>query len=426
MPTLNRRQFIASATAAAVAARAASAAEEPERKTRLGLIGCGGYGNTDADAALKSGKAEIVALCDVDSAHLSKTADRLANAQGRRPRTYKLYEDMLNAGELDAVIIATPPHWHALPLIAAVERGLDVYCEKPLAYDVREGRAMVDAARKSGRIVQVGFQRRKAGAIVAVAEHIRAGNAGRIVMAEAQIHYTAGTRSTTPTDPPPTLDWDLWCGPAPKIPYCEQVGHVNWRLEKTTGHGHLVDWGIHLVDAFRFIMRQPAPRAVQAAGGLLVMKDRITTPDTLNVSFEFEDCPLYWRHRIWGAAEYTPALNNGLFLYGENETIFVTDDTWEIIPRGRGREREVRRARTDAGGLHMADFLDAVRTRRQPACTIEDGYRSTTAVQLAMIAYETGAPVAWDATREQITNNAEGAKLLKREYRAPWQHPWRG
>ncbi len=166
------------------------------------------------------------------------------------------------------MVIATPPHWHALPFIEACRRGLDIYCEKPLAYDVREGRAMVDAAKASGRVVQVGFQRRHSAAIRQARQYIAEGNAGRIVTVAAQIHYPAQLADPTPQDPPATLDWDLWCGPAPKLPYSPQVGHFNWRAEEAYGNGHLVDWGIHWIDAIRVVLGLGMPRSVQSAGGL--------------------------------------------------------------------------------------------------------------------------------------------------------------
>ncbi len=433
MAKLNRREFLGTAVAGAVAAPGvmAAAAESPaEKKLRLGLIGCGWYGMVDVQAALKAGGVEIVAICDVDGDHLKASADKVEQLQTKRPATHKLYEEMLKAGGMDAVIIASPPHWHALQFIAAVEKGLDVYCEKPLAYDIREGRAMVDAARKSGRTVQIGFQRRQAGAIQQVRKYIQDGNAGRIVQVDAQIHYQAGLKDVAPQDPPPALDWDLWCGPGPKIPYSPQVGHFNWRLEKTSGHGHLVDWGIHLIDATRWILDEKMPKTVQAAGGIYYHKEKITTPDILTVHFDFERCPVTWRHRISGAEEYAPEVSNGIFFYGEKETVFVTDDKWTVIPRGKGKDRKTNQAGTDAGTLHMADFLRVVRQNRSavaPAgltsCPIEEGYASTATVKLAMIAYETGSKITWDAAGEQIVGNAEAAKLLKREYRAPWKHP---
>ncbi len=429
MNTISRRHFLQRTATGAMALSQVPAvlgAVAPERKLKLGLIGCGWYGMVDLKAAFKVGGVEAIALCDVDSEHLEKSAAEVEKLQGKRPRTCKLHQELLDTPELEAVIIATPPHWHALQLIAALERKLDVYCEKPLSYDVREARAMVDAVQRSGRIVQIGFQRRQSPAFRAVRQHVQAGEAGRIVCAEANIHYSAGTKDPAPQPPPASLDWDLWCGPGPKIPYSPQVGHMNWRLEKTSGQGHLVDWGIHLVDAARVILGEGMPKAVSAAGGLYGLKGRITTPDVLTAHFDFAACPLTWRHRIWGAEEYAPQISNGIFFYGEKETIFVTDDRWEVIPRGQGKDRQVHEAKGEDGLAHMAEFLKAVQARQQPGCVIQDAYASTAAVKLAMIAYDTGSRITWDAPSERIPDNPAAAKLLKREYRQPWVHPYAG
>jgi predicted dehydrogenase len=427
MNSITRRRFLHGAATGAVALSQFPAFVEgaaPEGKLKLGLIGCGWYGMVDLKAALKAGGVEAVALCDVDSEHLEASAGEVEQLQGRRPRTFKLYEELLQMPGLEAVIIATPPQWHALQLIAAVERGLDVYCEKPLSYDLREARAMVDAVNKSGRIVQIGFQRRQSAAFQAVRRHVQDGHAGRIVCVDANIHYSAGTKDPTPQPPPASLDWDLWCGPGPKIPYSPQVSHMNWRLEKTSGHGHLVDWGIHLIDGSRVILGETAPVSVSAAGGLYELRGKITTPDVLCAHFEFSTCPLTWRHRIWGAEEYSPDVANGIFFYGEKQTLFVTDERWEVIPRGRGKERQVHEAKSDAGGLHMAQFLAAVRSRQAPGCRIEDAFASTSAVKLAMIAYDTGSKITWDAGKEEIVGNPAAAALLQRAYRPPWKHPY--
>jgi predicted dehydrogenase len=429
MNSMTRRHFLQTTAAAGLVATQLPSAlrgAEPDRALKVGLIGCGWYGMVDLKAAHKLGGIETVALCDVDSEHLKQSADEVEKIQGKRPATFKRYEELLKVPALDVVIIATPPHWHALQFIAAVQRGVDVYCEKPLSYDVREGRAMIEAANKSGKIVQLGFQRRQAPAFKAVRDYIRSGELGAIICAEANIHYNAGTKDPTPQDPPSCLDWDLWCGPGPKIPYSPQVGHMNWRLEKTSGQGHLVDWGIHLIDAARVILGEGAPKTVSASGGLYYLKNKITTPDVLTAHFEFASCPLTWRHRIWGAEEFSPQVANGIFFFGEKGTIFVTDDRWELVPRGKAAERQVHQGGADAGRLHMAEFLKAVRTREQPSCRIDDAHLSTTTVKLAMIAYDTGTKLSWDSQREQIVGNSAAEKLLKRDYRKPWTHPFAG
>ncbi len=422
----NRREFLGSVAAGAMGFAAARRAAGAEKKLRFGVIGVGWYGMVDARAALKAGGCEIAAICDVDREHLAKSADDLEKLQGARPKQFKLHDDLLALDGLDAVILATPPHWHALQFLAALKRGVDIYCEKPIAYDVREGRAMVEAAKKSDRVVQIGFQRRESKAFRAVKEYIESGRAGRIVQVDAQIHYNASPKDATPQPPPPSLDWDLWCGPGPKIPYSPQVGHLNWRLERTSGHGHLVDWGIHWIDACRFVLGLGMPKQITAAGGLVELKGKITTPDTLAAHFEFDPLPIVWRHRIWGAEEFDPAVSNGIFFYGEKATIFANDSKWVVIPRGKGKDRQEFKAEGDQGLDHMADFLAAVRSRKRPSCPIDDAYRSTATVQLGMIAYETASTVRWDAAAEQIPGNPPASSLLKREYRKPWVHPYRG
>lgn len=436
---LNRRQFLGAAALGATAlsalrTSAAEAAVTPAatpavpattapRTVKLGLIGCGWWGMVNVKGAFKAGGAQVIALCDIDSDNLAATAAEIEKLQGSRPLTFKLYADLLAVPGLEAVIIATPPQWHALPFIAAVNRGLDVFCEKPLGYDIREGRAMVDAAAKSRSIVQIGFVRRQSPAFQAVRQLIADGKLGRIINVDAQINFTAGTASPEPVAPPASLDWDMWCGPGELIPYSKQVGHRNWRLEKTSGQGHLYDWGIHLIDATRFILGETAPRAITATGGLYHLKGKITTPDTLTAQFEFARCPVTWRHRLWGSTELTPEFNNGIFFYGEKGTVFATDNKWIVLPAGKGAERQVNETKADLVPLHVAEFLDAVRHRKPTSATITEAHLSTSTVKLAMIAYETGARLEWDAKTEQITNSPAAAKLLKRAYRAPYQHP---
>ena len=421
-----RRNFLGTAAAGTIGISSVSAFAQGDKKIRIGVIGVGWYGMVDAKAALKAGGAEIVAICDVDSEHLKKNAEELAKLQGSRPREYKLHREMLDAGGLDAVIIGTPPQWHALQLMDCLNKGFDVYCEKPLAYDIREGRAMVDAVKATDRIVQVGFQRRQSQTFKQVKEAIDAGKIGDVILVDVQIHYNAGTQDPTPVEPPASLDWDLWCGPAPKIPYSAQVGHKSWRLEKTTGHGHLVDWGIHNIDATRLVLGLGMPSRVTADGGIYKYKNIITTPDTLTVHFEFDRCPVIWRHRIWGATEYANETSNGIFFYCTKGSLFASDREWVLIPAGKDAQRETFKVNSDMGTDHVKEFLECVRSRRQPSCTMESGHQTTTTVQLGMIAYESASVVQWDAKKEQIVGNPAATALLKREYRKPWAHPYKG
>jgi len=421
---MQRRVFLGTLAAGTAAlGRPGVAAPDP---LRVGLIGCGWYGGVILDAAHKAGDVEVVALCDVDSEHLAKMAEKVAGRQASPPRTYADWKALLDHDRLQAVVIATPPHWHALPFIEACRRGLDIYCEKPLSYDVREGQAMVEAARASGRVIQIGFQRRHSEAVRQAGRYIADGGPGRIVTVAAQINYPADLADPTPQAPPATLDWEAWCGPAPKLPYSPQVGHFHWRLERAYGNGHLVDWGIHWIDSVRTVLGLGMPRSVRAAGGLYALGGRITTPDVLTAHFEFDGCPLAWSHRIFGAAEYTPSTSIGMFFYGEKETVFLDDNHYEVIPTGKDAPRRIVEGRNDAQTAHVGEWLAAVRTRGTVSCPPEDAYRSTATVQLAMIALDSGGGLEWDEAAHEVRGNPAAAAGLRRDYRAPWVHPWRG
>lgn len=427
---MNRRTFIQKSAlgTAAITSSAYFPAFMSDRKLKVGLIGAGWYGMVISEAALNAGGVEIVGVCDVDSEHLRKSADELEKLQGSRPKTFKHYQDLLDLKGMEAVFIATPPQWHALQFIAACEKGLDIFCEKPLAYDPLEGLAMIRAAEKAGNIVQVGFQRRQSSAFNHAKKYIAEGQAGKINQIVAQIHYRANPGDTTIQDPPASLDWNEWCGPAPKLDYRPSIGHFNWRLEKQYGNGHLVDWGIHHIDIIRHIMGESGvPSEVTATGGLYVLKDQITTPDTLTANMAFNKAPVVWQHRMWGTGSIKPEFNNGIFFHGELSTIFVSDTRFMVMNAGDETPVTDMTIRTEGGmqELHMADFINAARSK-DPAmisCTVQDSFDSTTAVQLAMIAYETGSIVKWDDKLRTITDNPKAASLLKREYRAGWQHP---
>jgi predicted dehydrogenase len=424
-----RRGFLARAAGLTSLSVPSILGRAQDRKLRIGVIGTGWWAGVNMRAAWAVGGVEVTALCDVDSAMSGAFAEECEKAQGTRPKIYKDYREMINHPGLDFVLLTTPPHWHALPFIAACEKGLGIYCEKPLSYDIREGQAMIAAQKKAGNTVQVGFQRRNSDAFPAVAAYLRSGKPGRIVQVNANIHYKSATLDTTPQDPPATLDWNHWCGPAPLKPYSPAIGHRAWRLEKTTGNGHLVDWGIHLIDATRMMTGVGLPKRVQATGGIYQYEGKITTPDTLVASFEFAEFPLNWHHRLWGSREINPAYSNGIFLYCEKETIFVTDARWEIHSSGQEAAKQVMHTSVTGPAMsesHMRDFLSALRSGKQPACPIEEGWRSTATVQLGMIAYETGQPIAFDEKTVSIKGNTQAQGMLKREYRKPWVHPWKG
>lgn len=397
-----------------------------DKKLKIGLIGAGWYGMVITTAALKSGGAEVIGICDVDTEHLRTSSDEVEKLQGSRPATFKNYQDLLGMKGLEAVFIGTIPHWHALQFIACCERGLDIYCEKPLAYDVMEGVAMVAAAKKAGNIVQVGFQRRQAESYKKVKELINADRVGKIHQVNARIHYNPGVQDTKIQAPPASLDWEEWCGPAPKLEYRPSIGHRTWRLEKEYGNGHLTDWGIHHIDIIRKIMDEDMPVEFYSAGGINVLKGQITTPDTLTATMNFRKAPVIWQHRLWGNGDVNSEFNNGIFFYGEGGTIFADDSRVVVYPAGKGAKvDEIKIATPRMQESHVENFLAAVKNKDKIliTCTPEDAFKSTATVQLAMISYYTGSAVKWDDTKLEITGNQPASALLKREYRGKYRHP---
>ena len=425
---MNRRTFIKSSSLATAAV--ASGFHTPlfaqNNKLRIGLIGSGWYGMVIAKAALEVGGAEVIAVADVDSRHLTNSLNELASLQGSRPRGFRDYRDLLEVSGLEAVLIGTVTHWHALQFIAACRKGLPVYCEKPLAYDIEEGKAMVKAAREAGNIVQIGFQRRQNKAFIRAKELIVEGKIGKVHQIEAQIHYNPTIADTTLQDPPASLDWDAWCGPAPLLPYSPSKGHMSWRFEKAYGNGHLVDWGIHNLDITRTIMGYDMPTTIEAQGGIYALQGQTNTPDTLTATMLFDKVPLIWHHRLWGTGEIDPQYNNGIFFHGDKGTLYAADNRLVLKTTGRDSQPEIMEIPSPRmQEEHVAEFIHAVRTgnRELISCTIDDAFRSTATVQLAMIAYETGSRVQWDEQRQTITGNEAAAALLARPYREGYQRP---
>lgn len=428
---MNRRQFIEKSAlgSAALATSFHIPLRAEDRKIKVGLIGAGWYGMVLMKAAFQVGGIEVLGISDADTEHLSKSAGEIEKMQGKRPREFKHYQDVLDLKGLEAVFIATPPHWHALPFIAACEKGLHIYCEKPLAYDVREGQAMLAAAGKAGNIVQIGFQRRQSEAFKKTGEFIAEGKAGVIHQIVAQIHYGAQPVDTTIQNPPASLDWEQWCGPAPKLDYRPSIGHFAWRLEKEYGNGHLVDWGIHHIDVIRRIMDDGMPTEFQASGGIFALKDKITTPDTLTATLRFPKAPVVWQHRLWGSGDIASEFNNGIFFHGDKATVFAADSKMVVLPAGKdGKRQDFDIPTQGMQEKHVGEFITAVQ-RRNPeglSSLVEDAFQSTASVQLAMIAYYTGSVVRWDQAAQSVTGNPAASALLKREYRGGMKHPFAG
>ncbi len=425
---MNRRSFLekASLGSTLIASPFTIPFLPAETKLRVGLIGAGWYGMVITEAALAVGGVEVIGVCDVDSKHLTESIDKLEKIQGSRPKAFKDYHELLDQKDLEAVFIGTQPHWHALQFVAACEKGLPVYCEKPLSYDVNEGLAMIKAAEKAGNIVQIGFQRRQSEALKRVKEFISNGEAGAIRQVAAQIHYNPALEDHTIQAPPPSLDWEAWCGPAPKLDYRPSIGHKSWRLEKEYGNGHLVDWGIHHIDIIRVILDLDMPHTFQSHGGIFQLEGKITSPDTLDAHMLFDQCTVKWQHRLWGTGDLNKKYNNGIFFYGDKATVFGSDNKMLVMSNAKDAEMvEYDIPTPDTRERHMAEFLKAVKAndRKLIGCPVEDAFRSTAMVQLATIAYNTQAEIKWDTKKYQIIGNKAASAELARPYREDYKRP---
>jgi predicted dehydrogenase len=416
--------------------------QEPKR---VGLIGSGWYGKCDLWRLIQVAPVEVVSLCDVDRKMLAGAAEMAASRQASKktPRTYTDYRAMLAEKDLDIVLIATPDHWHALPMIAAVESGADVYCQKPISVDAVEGQAMVAAARKHGRVVQVGTQRRSTPHLIEARDRIiKEGKLGKIGFAETYCYYHMRGQGNPPDSPPPDyLDWEAWTGPAPMRPYNSMIHPRGWRSFKEYGNGILGDMCIHMLDMVRWMLGLGWPRRIGSTGGILVDKgSKANVPDTQTATFDFGDLDVVWEHRTWGK-EVDPNYPWGATIYGDKGTLKLSVYSYDFIPLGGGTpihkdvayeleqypedktEKDLERHVAPAIRRHMLDFLGAIQSRNKPVADIEEGHISTASCILANLALQLGRTLAWDAEKGRVHNDDEANQLLRRPYRQPWIHP---
>ncbi len=449
MRLMNRRQFLQKGASALALTSLASSfpafAASDGKPLRVGLIGTGWYGKCDLLRLLQVTPAEVVSLCDVDRRMLNNAADIVAGRQesGNRPRTYHDYREMLAEKDLDLVLVATPDHWHALPMIEAVKAGADVYVQKPISIDVEEGRAMLAAARKHERVVQVGTQRRSTPHLIDAKDKvIKEGLLGDIAFVEIYCYYHMRTRGNPPAqEPPEHLDWEMWTGPAPMRTFHGVAHPRGWRSFTEYSNGIVGDMCIHMLDMVRWLLDLGWPTRVASTGGILVDTASIATiPDTQNATFDFQDLQVVWQHRTWGSTP-DPAYPWGATIYGSKGTLKASVNQWDFIPQGGGQpmhqdvvfeleeypvdktEPDLEKHVAPAIRRHMLDLLEARANRSRPIADIEEGFISTTSCILANLALQLGRTLQYDPETGTVLNDPEATRLLKRPYRAPWTHP---
>ncbi len=446
MTKVNRRSFISSATAASGAAVTAagttSAASvltggrggSANDKIHIGVIGCGGRGRSLLKDFLSLDEVECPALADVDTKHSGEVSGIVSEQRAHPPDTYQDFRRLLDRDDLDVVIVATPDHWHALPTIMACQAGKDVYCEKPLATSIEEGRAMVDAAQKYERVVQVGTQQRSSEHYREAVEFVQSGQLGTIrsVRAWAFLDWKGALGNPEDTDPPASVDYDLWLGPAARRPFNPARFHFSFRWFWDYSGGLMTDWGAHMVDVGMWAMQEDPIGAMAVGGKYGYPDDILETPDTQTSVVKFPSFSLTWEHQI-GCGIGPWEREHGVEFHGNNGILVVDRAGWEVhsetdsigfkpreyrmqgIPRRKGSQGYV--------SDHVVNFLDCVRSREKPVADVETGHRSVNACHLANIAVRLNSYVSWDPVEEKIGGDERAESLVGRKYRAPWKLP---
>lgn len=450
---MNRRQFLKTTTAALAFSTLPTirgfSSDFLDVKKRVALIGPGWYGKLDLFRLIQVAPVEVVSICDVDSVMADDAADQIAGRQlsGNRPRVYGDYRKLLKEKDFDIVIIDTPDHWHALPMIEAVRAGADVWVQKPTGVDVVECQSMVAAARKYDRVVQVGTQRRSTPHLIEARDRVvKEGLLGQISHADICCYYHMRRRSTKEEapdiKPPDTLDFDLWTGPAPMQPFNRIIHPGGWRAYMEYGNGIVGDMCVHMLDMVRWILDLGMPKSVSSIGGIYLDKaSRANISDTQSATFEFPELNVVWNHRSWGDPP-DPEYPWAGIIYGEKGTLKLSVHKYEFIPHREDKptlsgtplfeyaqypidrtEKRLEKHVASAVRWHMLDFLRCIESRKRPVADIEQGATSSIACILANLSMQLGRSLEWDPAAGRVKDDDEANGLLARPYRKPWIHP---
>jgi len=417
-----RRFFLGAAAAGLAAARAQAA---PSDRIRVGFIGCGGMGTGRLRQFLGHADVEAAAVCDVDRTHLERAAALVEKETGRKPAAFADFRRLLERGDIDAVMIATPDHWHALPAILACQAGKDVFVEKPFSWSVGEGRRMVEEARRRRRVTQMGnhihndlpnYRR--------VVELVRSGLLGRIVRVHCGLTSNEKSIGSPPDGPPPPeLDYDFWLGPAPKRPYNPNRSHGKFRYFWDYSGGYFADFWCHYADVAYWALDLKAPRAVSAAGGRWLAEDNAETPDVFEAVFEYPGPVLLtWTQHPRGRPGFEH-MGSCVVFEGTEATLVTNYSKHEVWVKGKPAPDFPRPEPSipDSPG-HIREFLDAIKARNtETTCNFEYSHRLNKGALLANLAFRLGARLEWDDERERVTNHREANSRLTRRYRKPWK-----
>ncbi|PXA94515.1 oxidoreductase [Nostoc sp. 3335mG] len=401
-------------------------------RLQVGLIGCKGMGWANLNAMLKGADVVPVALCDVDAGVLTERASELKEATGRAPQLYDDYRRMLDSRDVDAVIIATPDHWHALQLIDAMSAGKDAYCEKPLGNSIAECRAMVAAQKRHGRVVQVGQWQRSNRHWADAINVVQSGGIGRVrkVKAWAYMGWMKRVAPLPDQAPPPGVNYDRWLGPAALRPFNPNRFHFSWRWYWDYAGGLMTDWGVHLMDIALLGMKAGTPKSVSSLGGAYGYPDSaMETPDTQTAIFDFGDYSVEWEHAVGISHGPYGGRDHGVAFIGETGTLVVDRGQWQVFPEtqdGKPLTRAVPLTKSADNGLerHTADFVACVKDRaRTPACPIDAAANTAIVCQMGNIAWRTGRELRWNADTGRFRDDRAADAFITPRYRAPYRLP---
>ena len=450
-----RRNFVKK-SGLAMTALSASRILGANDRINIGLIGCGGRGRYVARLMREGPNVAYTAVADV-----YKTNGEIAREwAGSDAKSFQDFRKLLELKDVDAVHIATPDHWHGIASVLACQAGKDVYVEKPTSLTIREGRLMVNAARKYNRIVQVGTQHRSAPHFMKIAEMIQRGDIGQVKFVRVwnyANHTPNGIGKKRVQDPPVELDWDMYLGPSPKVPFNPNRFLGSFRYFWDYSGGYITDFGNHRLDTMQEIMGVTAPKTIAASGGRFVLQDDRETPDFLTVTYEYDGFIATYEgsnlngHGMGGRTAGHRYYNsrgesdqpNGIAFYGTDATIYAERIGWEIFPEpdssmmGRRRAAEEgapepaprKRAPTvrrmwenveEPTKAHTLNFIECVRSRKTPNADIEIGHRGTSVALLGNIAMKTGKKLHWDAKKEDFSGASDASAMLTRTLRKPW------
>ncbi len=433
MNLMDRRNFLKSSLVAGITASHFNLSipkGKVTRKYKTVLIGAGWWGNNILREAMASGSSKIAGICDADRNYVNNTIKIVEQATGDKPSGYLDYREMLSDLKPEIAIIASPEHWHALQAIEALKAGCHIYLEKPIAHTINEGKAIVAAAGKYGKVIQVGLHRRTSPHCRQGIDLIRNGKIGKVKMIKACVYSATADTFIQPQEAVPGfLDWNMYLGPATYQPYAPSVHPRGFRRFLNFTNGVIGDWGVHWMDQILWWSEEKYPRKIYSKGGLVNPDCGYDSPDFQSATFEFESFLVNWEHRRLGG-DLSEKHEVGTYFYGTEGIVHIGwQDGTTIYPiqpeKGIVGHIPHQMHLPDHQNIRelWQDFLLAIQNKKQTIAGIESSHRATTMSLLAMISYKTGRELSWNGDQEIIVRDEEASAMMKRDYRDPWIYP---